>query len=393
MSRRKRRYENRQLKRKQKAEAYKQYDDFEKVASLQSLYTSAWKASNGVKWKASTQRYLINILFRIWQTRQDLLKGKDIRKGFICFDINERGKVRHIKSVHFSERVVQKSLCSNVLYPVFTRNLIYENTASQKGKGTDFAQNILINQLRTFIKKYGADGYVLMIDFKSYFENIEHEPLKEMYRKHFKDERLLKLAFSFIDAFGEKGLGLGSETSQINAIVYINEIDHFIKSQFKPYGRYNDDSYIVDNCKQKLKKLFESLQVYYKKYGITINKKKTCIVKLKQGFKFLKTRFSVTDLKKILKKACRCSITQERRKLKKQIKLYFAGELGIAEIKQSFESWVGSMLRRDSRKTVYEMRKIFLQIYERELKNGNDVSVQHGNGRVSGRNAKDRTNA
>lgn len=362
MSRRQKRYERRKAKREEAKQKYEKYDDFENVASLSSLYNAAWKASNGVRWKASTQRFLINLLFRVHDTRKKLLAEKDIRKGFICFDINERGKVRHIKSVHFSERIVQKSLCTNVLYPAFTHNLIYENSASQKGKGTLFASQIVEKQLREHYKKYGNTGYILMIDFKSYFENIEHKPLIDLYKKTFKDEKLINLSISFITAFGDKGLGLGSETSQINAVAYPNAIDHYIKDSIKSYSRYMDDSPAISNSKEKLKDLLKEIKPMYDELGINLNAKKTHITKLKNGFVFLKTRFILTDSGKIIKKPCRKSITRERQKLKKQIKLFNKGLITKEEIRQSYESWAGSMLRRNARKTVYEMNKLYKQV-------------------------------
>ena len=51
MSRRSKRRERRNLKRSAAKEKLKQYDNFEQVASLKSLYNAAKKASNGVKWK------------------------------------------------------------------------------------------------------------------------------------------------------------------------------------------------------------------------------------------------------------------------------------------------------------------------------------------------------
>ncbi len=365
MSRRQARYERRKAKRAEKQKKYKKYDDFEKVASLESLYKAARKASRGVKWKASTQRYLINILFRIHETRKQLLAEKDIRKGFICFDINERGKVRHIKSVHFSERVVQKSLCTNVLYPMFMRNLIYDNSASQKGKGTSFAHDRIEKYLRKYYKKYGNNGYTLTIDFKSYFENIQHKPLIELYKRTFTDKKLINLATSFIKAFGDKGLGLGSETSQINAVVYPNSIDHYIKNVVEFYNRYMDDSPIVAPNKEFLEDLLKELTIKYQELGIMLNPKKTCIKDIKHGFKFLKTKFYLADSGKIIKKPCRNCITRERQKLKKQLKLYKQGIISEKEIKQSFISWSGSMLRRNAKRTVYEMTKVYNRIYER----------------------------
>ena len=115
--RREQRYQRRKAARlKKRQETIGKYDDFERVASLNSLYEAAREASKGVDWKASVQRYNSLLLFNISKTRAELLAGKDIRRGFICFDICERGKLRHIKSVHFSERVVQKSFCTNIIY-------------------------------------------------------------------------------------------------------------------------------------------------------------------------------------------------------------------------------------------------------------------------------------
>ena len=323
MGRRQDRYLRRKEKREKQKEKFKDID-FEDVAGLDALFDAAYKSAKGVKWKASVQKYILNILFNINKARKSLLANKDIRLGFIEFDINERGKIRHIRSVHFSERVIQKALCSNVLYPVLTSNLIMDNGASQKNKGTHFATQRLIKSLHKYYRHYGNEGYVLTIDFKSYFDNINHEKLKEIYRQNFTDENILKLSDDFIDAFGEMGLGLGSETSQISAVAYINSIDHFIKEnlRIKAYGRYMDDSYIIHPSKSVLKSILEVLNKKYEQLGIKVNPKKTNIKKLKSGFTFLKTRFFLTDTGKVLKKPCRSSITRQRKRLKRQAVLY-----------------------------------------------------------------------
>lgn len=368
MSRRSKRRERRNLKRSAAKEKLKQYDNFEQVASLKSLYFAAKKASNGVKWKASVQRYLLSILFKISRTRKDLLKGKDIRQGFIEFDICERGKARHIKSVHFAERVVQKSICSNALYPVLTSNVIYDNCASQKGKGTHFAAKRLEKHLRWFYKRYGRDGYILLIDFKGYFESIPHDIVKNNYRKIFTDERLLKLADSFVDAFGDRGLGLGSETSQINAVAHINHIDHYIKEQKRLhcYGRYMDDSYILHQSKEYLQELLKELDVLYQAYGVTVNKKKTKIISLKDGFVYLKTKYRITETGKIIKEPCGASVTRQRRKMKRQAGLVAKGLMTSTDVLIGLVSWIGSMIHRHSRKTVFNMKKLYKELFEKE---------------------------
>ena len=200
-----------------------------------------------------------------------------------------------------------------------------------------------------------------MIDFKSYFENIKHEPLKDIFNKYLEDDKLKWLSNIFLDAFGEKGLGLGSETSQINAVVFINRIDHYIKevARIKVYGRYMDDSYIIHNNKEYLIKVFEDLKILFNQYGITLNARKTHITKLSKGFCFLKTNFYILPSGKILKKPCRDSITRERRKLKRQFKLLRKGIITGETIEHSYQSWKGSMRNKHARKTIFNMEKLY----------------------------------
>lgn len=371
MSRRKKRYENRKKTRQEKMNAFlKKYDNFENIASYPALYKAALEASKGVKWKASVQRYLLNIIVRTARARDDLINEKDIRKGFIEFNLCERGKLRHIRSVHFSERVIQKSLCQNVLLPILTHNLIYDNGASQKDKGTLFAQKRLIKHLCQHFRHHGQEGFILLIDFKSYFDNIDHDTLKNIYRKYIHDPKILKLTDDFVDAFGEKGLGLGSETSQIHAIAYPNAVDHFIKDQcgIKAYGRYMDDSYIISNSKKELEEILTKLKKHFEQLKITISPKKTHITDLKHGFCFLKTRFFLTETGKIIKKPCRKSITAERRKLKKQGKLMDAGIMTDKDVLTSFVSWSGSMKYRNASRTVNNMKQLLERILNHEKK-------------------------
>ena len=373
MSRRKGRYERRKVAREAKKQKLKQYDNFDNIISLKSLYMAAKKAACGVSWKASVQRYILTILFKIVHTKRDLLKGKDIRQGFIEFDLNERGKTRHIKSVHFNERVVQKSICTNAMKPILLNSVIYDNAASQKGKGTHFSINRVTDYLHWHYRHYGNKGYVLCIDFKSYFESIPHDVLKATFREKFTDERVIKLADDFVDAFGERGLGLGSETSQINAVIHTDKIDHYIKEveRIKGFQKYMDDSLIFHVDKGYLQELLYELEDRYAAIGITLNKKKTQICSLRKGFTFLKTRFILTDTGKVIKKPCRDSITRNRRKLKKQAKLVEKGIMTFEDAQQSYIASRGSLIHKNARKTIYNLDKLFKQLFKKEYNYGN----------------------
>ena len=368
MSRRSKRRERRQQKRQKPPENISQ------IADLQILYDAVKKTSRLVRWKQSVQRFNIHILFKIHRLKNEILAGKDIRKGFTKFYIYERGKRREIQSLKFSERIVQSVVCSEILMPRFGSSFIKENTASQVGKGTLFASKLLETHLKNFLRKHDK-GYILTIDFSKYFENIQHRPLIDFYKTNLTDEKVKKLMISFITAY-DKGLGLGSETSQFNAILYVNKIDHYIKHHFKYYGRYMDDSYIISEDKEKLKEFTKILFEMYSEIGIIVNEKKTKIVPLTQHFSFLKTRYKIVG-NKIVKKPSRSSITRARRRFKKMISLMQRGVLTPEEIERSFQAWRGSMIHRHARKVLYKIRK--------ELNHA--ICLQLNNGRICNDNA------
>lgn len=364
------RKEKRRIRRSATREAKKQAavgecDSLEKVADLNALMSASKKARSGITWKASVQRYLMNLLKNVADTHKKILSEEDVRRGFIKFDLIERGKLRHISSVHFSERVAQRSLCANALIPTLTRGLIYDNGASLKNKGITFALDRLSAHLQRHYRKHGNEGYVLLLDFSDYFGRIRHDVIKEILNQNFKDKRLISLAMSFVYAFGEKGLGLGSETSQIFAVTYPSKIDHYIKEvlRIKGYARYMDDSYLIHKDKCYLKKCLEDLKNKFAEVGIVLNPKKTRIVKLSKGFTFLKTQYFLTDTGKVVRKACRESIVRQRRKLKKFKKFSDAGEMSFGHIYNSYMSWRGYIGHKDAHRTILSMDRLFRELF------------------------------
>lgn len=374
-ARRKRREESRAAK---KAERNKDCT-LDSVASLENLYKAAKESSRGVKWKGSVQRYLIRILRNITKARRDVLEGNDISRGFIKFDLWERGKLRHISSVHFSERVIQKSLTQNALVPAIAPTLVNDNSANIKGKGTDYAIMRLKRQLADHYRKHGSEGYILQIDFSDYFANISHDGVKRLVERCLTDSGVIALEFAQIDAQGEKGLGLGSEPNQILAVAFPTTIDHFVLEccEVEAYGRYMDDSYAIHTSKDHLQVVLGAVEVKCSQLGIVLNTKKTRIVKLSRGFTFLKKKFSYTETGRILVRPCRASVTRQRRKLKKLAAMYRKGEITLEQAERSYQSWRGSILRLDAYKTVQSMDALYRELFSDGDRNAGGVSPQN----------------
>jgi hypothetical protein len=346
-----------------------QYDDFSLITDENNLYKAFRSCRKGVMWKESTQRYEMNMYTNIWETKRKLEAGENVQNGFVEFTLNERGKIRHIKSIHISERIIQKALCEQILVPILCNSLIYDNGASVKGKGVHFSLNRLITHLSKFYRQNGFsnDGYVLTIDFSKYFDSIKHDILMNLVSKRIHDERVLELSHRFIKVFGPGvSLGLGSQVSQVFAIFHPNDLDHAIKEKMriKYYGRYMDDLYLIHRDKDYLKKCLEEIKKLCNTLGITVNDKKTRITPLSQGFIFLKGKYYLLDNGKILKKATKDSAKRMRRKLKCFKKLLNAGKMDYNDIRIGYQSWRGNYSRRfHAYKTVRKMDSLYDELF------------------------------
>ena len=359
-------------KKRRKKLAY--YDDFNRLSSPAAIRRSHWDTRKGVTFKASVLRYDVNAYKYSIRQSNALRNEKETRQGFYTFSIYERGKRRDIHSLHYAERVIRRSVCTNALVPILSSNLIYDNGASLKGKGVSFSADRCETQLHKFFRENGSnDGYVIVVDFKGYFDHIQHGHLFDILDRYLLDPRLNRISKGFVSATDmdkpddEKGIGLyiGPEDSQIFAIAYPNSIDHKIKDQWgiKPYNRYMDDSYIIVKEKSTAQGVLKKLLVEYAGMGIIPHPKKTQIVKLSKGFSFLKTRYYLTKTGKVIRKADHKAITRERRKLKKQYRLYTEGVMTLEQVTQSYMSWRGSILTRDAYKSVLSMDSLFFSLF------------------------------
>jgi len=342
--------------------------DYETLTDLNLLYDAFQKSKKGVDWKCSIQRYEANVLPELMKLRKAIVDGTYKQKPFFEFDINERGKHRHIKSLHISDRVLQRALCDYVLIPTFYRYLIYDNGASVRGKGIEFTRQRLVTHLQKYYRKHGNKGYVLLLDYSKFFDSIPHDKLMKMIREKISDERLIKLLKDMIDTFDEgngRSLGIGSQVSQIFGIYYPTRIDNYVKvvKGCKYYGRYMDDLYVIHQDKAFLQDLLKDLIRLSDEMGLTVNTKKTQICRIDKGFRFLKLYHFVTDTGKVVRKPCRKNIVRERRKLRK---MYKNGVL-LNDVLESYKSWRGNMLKYNSYRTIRSMDQLFNEIYGEEM--------------------------
>lgn len=372
------RYQRRKAGRSEKKAAKcADHDNFDRVFSYAHLYQAYRICRKGVAWKASVQKYITQAPLNVMQTHRNLHNGTFKSGGFFEFDLMERGKKRHIRSVKVGERVVQRCLCDNALVPVLERTFIYDNGACMKNKGYTFTVKRLCQHLREHYRKYGSAGYVLLFDFRKFYDNISHRLIRGIMEHEFSDEKIRRLTGHFVDAFGEVGLGLGSQVSQILALASANRLDHLIKEKLRirGYARYNDDGYLIHHDKSYLEKCLDSIKQLCDELKIKLNTKKTQIVKLSHGFTFLKIRFFLTSSGKVIRKIGRRTVTKMRHKLKSLKTLLSQGRTVFADIYASWQSWKAYAKNFNAYRTIQGMArlydKLFIESWLDELPQGN----------------------
>ena len=126
-----------------------QASDFQRVYDFGNLYAAFLKARKGKRGKPSVAKFEANLLEAL-SLLSELLKTKTYTMSeYFVFKVYEP-KERIVMTNAFKDKVVQHSLCDNVLEPAFSRSFIRDNYASQRGRGTHDG----LYRLEEFMRSY-----------------------------------------------------------------------------------------------------------------------------------------------------------------------------------------------------------------------------------------------
>ena len=376
------RHEARYQRRKAKREAKRIHKTFEEVMSFENIVACGKMCCDGSRWKTSTIHFEFKLLPECRKIYDELMEGKHRFKKFHSFILVEHGKLRHIDALDIRDRTIQKTLCRYLLTEAYSRTFVSCNCASLPDKGMHYCLDKMKNHLRAHYRKHGLEGGIYLFDFKNYFGSLPHAVIKERAKKYIADDRLYALFCRFVDDFQKasvykpdadqpRGVGLGSEVSQIIALDYASPIDHYIKDALgvKGYGRYMDDGYVISNSLEQLNYIREHITQMAKDMGIEINIKKNLIIPFKHhGFTFLKKRIRLTENGKVVMKIGRKTIKAERRKLNIFRKWVDEGKMRAESVFQAYQSWRSSALRYNAYKTIEAMDTRFAALFAKELR-------------------------
>ena len=345
----------------------------ENVITVANYIDALKECRKAVGYKFSVQNYVAHGLFRIGQTISIIRSGKiPAVKNTDHVTISERGHERVITPIRIEDRVTQRVLCDKVLVPLAEKKMIYDNGASAKGKGTGFSRRRMNEHIEAAKRRWGADNvYALKFDFKL----IEDKRLRDLIMgiiesyqlddiKRIKDPELRKKEAKSLLSHEKVGICLGSQISQVMALLVPTDFDHFIKDKLglKFYVRHMDDGVILLNDKDELVRIRELLKEEAAKYGLTLHPKKTKIVKMTKGFTFLKVKYRVSNGKTI-KTLVRSGIVRMRRKMKKFSRMVGKTKITKDDVYVSVQSWVAHAKAARSYHTVMNMMKLYDELF------------------------------
>ena len=212
--------------------------------------------------KGKSDQYGVRLFDRDLQGKlaqlQNMLCNKTYKTSeYSTFSIFEPKERLVFRLPYFPDRITHHAVM-NILEPVFVGMFTSNTYSCIKGKGIHAAQA----DMRKALTDQPGTQYCLKLDIKKFYPNIDHEILKQLLRRKFKDSDLLWLLDEIIDS--APGVPIGNYLSQYFANFYLTYFDHWIKEVkgVKYYFRYADDIVILSDNKPYLHQILSDIRLY-----------------------------------------------------------------------------------------------------------------------------------
>lgn len=338
----------------------------EHIIGFDALYESMEKCKKGVIWKDSVAHFVLNAVEEVLKLESQLKSGTYRSRRGRVFTL-ESPKRRQAMGIPFRDRVYQRSLCDNEIYPEMTRHLIPDNFACQTGKGTDRARERLKQFLHRIYLRDGHECYVLQCDISGYYPNMSHEAAEDILRKYLRPKAADMAIEILREQYpGDVGYLPGSQLVQLLGISILNPMDHYIKEKLriKEYVRYMDDFILFHEDKAYLEYCKKQIEKGLKARGFVFNPKKTRIYPISEGVKFLGFRFTLTETGKVVMLIDPKNVKMERKRLRRMVHLAKKGRLTREKVDECYKSWKAHASKGNSHNLLRRMDAYYQSLWE-----------------------------
>jgi RNA-directed DNA polymerase len=208
-----------------------------------------------------------------------------------------KGGTRPLGIATVRDRIVQTAM-KLVLEPIFEADFHPCSYGYRPQRNAKMASTAIRNDL------YQRAWGVVEIDFRSYFTTIPHAKLIVLIKQRVVDGsmlRLIKQSLTVEIAYQGKrepttvGVPQGSPISPLYSNIYLNLLDQVWHKRGYPeklgasLHRFADDAILV--CRKSAAQALQAFEAIALRMGLTVNREKTRITKLVDGFNFIGFEF------------------------------------------------------------------------------------------------------
>lgn len=385
-------------------------DLFNSICSMDNLYRAYQNAKSGKGWYKEVKQiekrpfyYLAGLQYML---KNHLFKTSE----YEIFILNEGKKKRDVyKLPFFPDRIAQWAILQ-VIEPFLVANMTADTYSAIPGKGIQ----PIVNDLRGYYKTKRVDGkkksvwvpsilltdeentrYCYKIDLHHYYQSINHEVLKQKFRKVFKDPELLWLLDEIADSIntateedlielslsGEievdpnTGIPIGNYMSQYSGNFYLSSFDHWVKEELhiKHYYRYMNDVVIFASSKEELHEIHRKVTAYTRDYlHLNIKGNYQIFPTKVRGVDFVGYRFFGEYT--LLRKSTAINFKRKMRACRKKMENNIPPTYSEWCSFNSYKGWLGNCdSYRLSKKYIEPLIEYMQNYYEREVKDHGEV--------------------
>lgn len=295
---------------------------YDKICELDNLILAEKKARKGKSKQKGVIEFDKNKEDNLILLNKILINQQYKTSNYYIFKIYEKKERIIYQLPYYPDRIIHHAIL-NILESIFINCFTINTYSCIKKRGIHKA----LNKIKINLEDKENTKYCLKLDVQKFYPNVDHNILKQLLNKKFKDQKLLNLLYEIVES--APGLPIGNYISQVFGNFYLTYFDHWIKEELKIkyYYRYCDDIVIFNSDKEYLHSIRKQIQ-YYLKINLKLEVKNNYrVFPIKEGLDFLGYK-----------------IYPEYVKLRKSIKKNFIKMIKYRRNKKSIASYHGWLI-------------------------------------------------
>lgn len=243
---------------------------FNDICSIDNIKRAIMNSSKGKR----NRRIVMNVIEHIDIAAEDirlmLIEKTYKPKPYHEFTTTESAcrKERHICCPAFYPDQIIHWAVIQIIQPIIMKGMYELNCGSIPGRGVHYGKRFIERWMKRDRKN---TKYCLKLDIRKFYQSVDTDILKTMFRNKIKDRDVLWLIDTIIDSH-PAGLPIGNYTSQWFANFFLEGLDHYIKEKLhvKYHMRYIDDMVLFGRNKKELHQVRKEIDIYLAQLLLTL---------------------------------------------------------------------------------------------------------------------------